>query len=79
MDHLNNIVLENKKENKKPGRRHPWTIGELRDRNLPDVKTGLKIPIGLIDSGWLQVHPQDPSRYDRTIGVSLMLFVFGSN
>ncbi|KAG0693415.1 hypothetical protein DFH29DRAFT_1007306 [Suillus ampliporus] len=67
MDHLNDIVLETKKENKKTGRRHPRTIGEPRDRNLPDVKTGLKIPIGLIDSGWLQVHPQDPSRYDGTI------------
>ncbi|KAG1841925.1 hypothetical protein DFJ58DRAFT_856149 [Suillus subalutaceus] len=63
---------EEKDVRKKPpaksqGRRHPRIIGDPRNRELPYVKMGPKIPLGAIDPEWLHLHPQDPSRYDGSI------------
>jgi hypothetical protein len=68
MDHLNGLALEDKKFS----RRHPRIIGDPRNRELPYVKMGPKIPLGAIDPEWLHLHPQDPSRYDGSIGMSLL-------
>ncbi|KAG0693989.1 hypothetical protein DFH29DRAFT_1006730 [Suillus ampliporus] len=64
MDHLNDLALEDKKFS----RRHPCIIGDPRNRELPYVKMGLKIPLGAIDPEWLHAHPQDPLRYNGSIG-----------
>ncbi|KIJ17989.1 hypothetical protein PAXINDRAFT_9076 [Paxillus involutus ATCC 200175] len=61
MDHLNGLVLE-----KKPGR-HPREIGPDREKDFPDVKMGVKIPLGAVNPHWLQSHPQNMSRYDASI------------
>ncbi|KIK77527.1 hypothetical protein PAXRUDRAFT_36775 [Paxillus rubicundulus Ve08.2h10] len=50
MDHLNDLVLQ-----KKFGH-HPHEIKLDCEKDLLDIKTGLKIPLGAIDSCWIQAH-----------------------
>jgi hypothetical protein len=69
MDHLNDLVIEDKKFSC----HHPRIIGKLHNHDLPYVKTAPKIPLGAINPEWLHTHPQDPSSYDRSIGMSLPL------
>ncbi|KAG0698262.1 hypothetical protein DFH29DRAFT_878121 [Suillus ampliporus] len=64
MDHLNDLALKDKKFS----HRHPRIIGDPCDRELPYVKMGPKIPLGAINPEWLHAHPQDPSRYNGSIG-----------